>query len=135
MERDFRIEAEIIDFEKQAEEMRMAWGWAYVCEIDGEQVVDHSGQACEWLEMQKCAHEFGLSAGIGGEMHEKAAGRIVEQLFFTPYLKQVLACEHLPTGWFIGFKIFDPQAWEKVKNGTYRMFSIEGRAEIEEVAA
>ena len=35
----------------------------------------------------------------------------------------------LPEGWWIGFYIEDDDAWERIKNGTYRMFSIEGRAE------
>ena len=41
----------------------------------------------------------------------------------------------LPVGWWIGFKITDKDVWEKVKNGTYQMFSIEGEAERVEVRA
>jgi hypothetical protein len=39
----------------------------------------------------------------------------------------------LPIGWWVGFKITDDNAWERVKNGTYRMFSIEGRASREPI--
>ena len=39
----------------------------------------------------------------------------------------------LPVGWWIGFKVTDPEVWEKVKDGTYSMFSIEGEAVREEV--
>ena len=35
----------------------------------------------------------------------------------------------LPIGWWIGFKVLDEDVWEKVKDGTYPMFSIEGEAE------
>ena len=35
----------------------------------------------------------------------------------------------LPVGWLIGFKVLDKEVWEKVKDGTYPMFSIEGEAE------
>ena len=35
----------------------------------------------------------------------------------------------LPVGWWIGFFVTDDDVWEKVKNGTYPMFSIEGEAE------
>ena len=35
----------------------------------------------------------------------------------------------LPVGWWIGFKVLDEEVWEKVRNGTYPMFSIEGEAE------
>jgi len=34
----------------------------------------------------------------------------------------------LPVGWWIGFHVDDDEAWEKIKNGTYKMFSIEGKA-------
>ena len=39
----------------------------------------------------------------------------------------------LPVGWWIGFKVTDDDVWEKVKDGTYSMFSIEGTAERAEV--
>ena len=41
----------------------------------------------------------------------------------------------LPEGWWIGFKVTDPDVWDKVKDGTYPMFSIEGTAIREEIAA
>ena len=34
----------------------------------------------------------------------------------------------LPEGWWIGFYVDDDAAWEKIKDGTYKMFSIEGTA-------
>ena len=39
----------------------------------------------------------------------------------------------LPVGWWIGFQVTDADVWEKVKDGTYSMFSIEGKAERVEV--
>lgn len=39
----------------------------------------------------------------------------------------------LPVGWWIGFKVTDSGVWEKVKDGTYTMFSIEGEAERIEI--
>jgi len=41
--------------------------------------------------------------------------------------------ETLPEGWWIGFKVTDPDVWDKVKDGTYSMFSIEGEAVREEI--
>ena len=29
----------------------------------------------------------------------------------------------------VGFRVSDPDVWEKVKDGTYKMFSIEGTGE------
>ena len=39
----------------------------------------------------------------------------------------------LPVGWWIGFQVLEKGVWEKVKDGTYQMFSIEGEAERVEV--
>ncbi len=39
----------------------------------------------------------------------------------------------LPVGWWIGFYVDDDEAWEKIKNGTYKMFSIEGTATRETI--
>ena len=39
----------------------------------------------------------------------------------------------IPVGWWIGFLVTDEEVWEKVKDGTYTMFSIEGEAERVEV--
>ena len=35
----------------------------------------------------------------------------------------------IPEGWWVGFRVSDPDVWEKVKDGTYKMFSIEGTGE------
>jgi hypothetical protein len=39
----------------------------------------------------------------------------------------------LPIAWWVGFKIEDDETWERVKNGTYQMFSIEGKATREPI--
>ncbi|MCI8806493.1 MAG: hypothetical protein HFE59_11595, partial [Clostridiales bacterium] len=36
-------------------------------------------------------------------------------------------------GWWVGFHIDDAEVWEKIKNGEYRMFSIEGTAVREKI--
>ena len=36
--------------------------------------------------------------------------------------------ETVPYGWWVGFKIDDDDTWNKVKDGSYSMFSIEGTA-------
>ena len=55
---------------------------------------------------------------------------MIESVVFTPEkLKALgLAEDSLPTGWWIGFHVTDADVWEKVKDGTYNMFSIEGTA-------
>ncbi|MGI6497837.1 MAG: XkdF-like putative serine protease domain-containing protein [Oscillospiraceae bacterium] len=39
----------------------------------------------------------------------------------------------LPIAWWVGFKSEDDETWERVKNGTYQMFSIEGKATQEPI--
>ena len=34
----------------------------------------------------------------------------------------------VPEGWFITVKVLDPDVFTKVKNGTFKMFSIQGNA-------
>ena len=51
--------------------------------------------------------------------------------FFEVFTKEKMQAmglpeDALPQGWWIGFYIDDDDAWEKIKSGDYRMFSIEG---------
>ena len=71
-----------------------------------------------------------------GEMHERGgAAVLVESVVFTEEKMQAMGIPAgtLPIGWWIGFKVTDEDVWEKVKDGTYPMFSIEGEAERVEV--
>lgn len=70
------------------------------------------------------------------EMHERGgAAVLVESVVFTEEKMQAMGIPAgtLPIGWWIGFKVTDEDVWEKVKDGTYPMFSIEGEAERVEV--
>lgn len=56
---------------------------------------------------------------------------LVESVVFTEEKMQAMGIPKgtLPVGWWIGFKVLDKEVWEKVKDGMYPMFSIEGEAE------
>ena len=60
---------------------------------------------------------------------------MVESVVFTKEKADALGIppDILPEGWWIGFRITDDEVWEKVKNGEYPMFSIEGKAVREPV--
>lgn len=62
-------------------------------------------------------------------------GKLVESCVFTAEKQKAMGIPEgtLPIGWWIGFKIEDDAAWARVKNGTYKMFSIEGKANREPV--
>jgi hypothetical protein len=51
-------------------------------------------------------------------------------MFFSPEKleKLGLPTDALPTGWWVGFHVEDDAAWARVKDGTYKMFSIQGTA-------
>lgn len=69
-------------------------------------------------------------------MHERGgAAVLVESVVFTEEKTQAMGIPAgaVPVGWWIGFKVLDEDVWEKVKDGTYSMFSIEGEAIREEV--
>ena len=78
------------------------------------------------------SYEFVLLYREGGEMHKRGgAAVLIESVVFTEEKMQAMGIPAgtLPIGWWIGFKVLDKDVWEKVKDGTYQMFSIEGEAE------
>ena len=82
------------------------------------------------------AYQYVLLYREGGERHERGgAAVLVESVVFTEEKMQAMGIPAgtLPIGWWIGFKVTDEDVWEKVKDGTYPMFSIEGEAERVEV--
>ncbi len=69
-------------------------------------------------------------------MHERGGVAVlIESVMFTEEKMAAIGIpkDTIPIGWWIGFKVTDPDVWEKVKDGTYSMFSIEGAAERIEV--
>ncbi len=122
---------------KSDDEKMLAFGWANVSmRVDGELIEDWQGDIIEPEELEAAAYEYVRLYGDGGEMHERGGVAVlIESVVFTEEKMQVMGIPAgtLPVGWWIGFKVTDEDVWEKVKNGTYPMFSIEGEAERVEV--
>lgn len=122
---------------KSDNEKMLAFGWASVSmRVDGELIEDWQKDIVEPEELEDAAYEYVLLYREGGEMHERGgAAVIIESVVFTEEKMQAMGIPAgtLPIGWWIGFKVTDPDVWEKVKDGTYPMFSIEGEAERVEV--
>lgn len=120
---------------KTDDDKRVIFGWASVAiTVDGEQLVDRQQDMIDPEDLEEAAYEYVLNFRDTGEEHipsMRKKGKLVESCVFTEEKQRAMGIPPgvLPVGWWIGFKIFDDDAWAKVKNGTYRMFSVEGRAQ------
>lgn len=122
---------------KSIDDQMLAFGWANVAiRANGEQIEDFQGDIIDPEELEKAAYEFVELYREGGEMHERGgAAVLIESCVFTEEKMEKMGLPKgaLPVGWWIGFKVLDPEVWAKIKDGTYTMFSIEGKAIREEV--
>lgn len=101
-------------------------------------------------ELEKAAYDFVLEFRDTGEMHKGGSvGQLIESIVFTPDKLKALATDPvsgvvyeeglsvlkqlLPPRWWVGFKL-DKSAYQAVKSGKYKMFSIAGEADRTEVA-
>ena len=124
---------------KTDNDKRLVFGWASVSiKIDGEQLEDRQQDMIDPEDLEEAAYEYVLNFRDTGEEHistMRKKGKLVESCVLTAEKQKAMGIPEgtLPIGWWIGFKIEDDAAWERVKNGTYRMFSIEGKASREPV--
>ncbi len=118
--------------QKADDDKRLAFGWASAsANIKGEVVEDSYGDIIDIDELEQAAYKFVELYREGGEMHQRGGcGVLVESVIFTPEKMAAMGIPEgtVPAGWWIGFRVTDDDVWEKVKDGTYPMFSIEGEA-------
>ena len=121
---NIKFEAEIIE---KDEDQRLIFGWASIVEKDGVEVVDSQGDIISGGELEKAFYDFMLNARNAGEMHlRKDAGKLVECIVFTKEKQKALGINLGKVGAWVGFKV-DEESFAKVKDGTYKMFSIGGK--------
>ena len=119
---------------KTDDDKRLVFGWASVSiTVDGEQLEDRQKDMIDPEDLEEAAYEYVLNFRDTGEEHissMRKKGKLVESVVFTEEKQKAMGIPPgtLPVAWWIGFKIEDDAAWERVKNGTYKMFSIEGKA-------
>ena len=120
---------------KMYEDQRLVFGWASISiTADGQQLEDLQHDLIDPEDLEEAVYEYVLNFRDTGEEHRpnlRKKGKLVESCVFTAEKQKAMGLPEgiLPVGWWIGFKIEDDEAWEKVKNGTYKMFSIEGKAQ------
>lgn len=124
---------------KADDDKRLIFGWGSVAiRTDGEQVVDLQNDLIDPEDLEEAVYEYVLDFRDGGEEHIpklRKKARLVESVVFTKEKMKAMGIPEgtVPEGWWLGFYIDDDEAWKKVKNGTYQMFSIEGQGIREEV--
>lgn len=118
---------------KSDEDKRLVFGWANISvRTDGEQVLDLQEDMIDPDELEQAVYEYVLCFGDGGEEHDpsrRKVARLVESCVFTQDKLQAMGLpdDAVPLGWWIGFYVSDDDTWSKIKDGTYQMFSIEGK--------
>lgn len=122
---DFQIQ-------KTNTDKRLVFGWANVAiRKDGEQIVDYQGDMFDPEDLEEAAYDYVLHFRDAGEehiSHLRKKAKLVESVVFTKEKMAAMGIPEgiVPEGWWIGFKVHDDTAWDKIKKGQYRMFSIEG---------
>lgn len=118
-----------VDADKQ-----QVFGWASIVEINGEPVVDLQGDYIDIEEIEKSAYDYVIKSRHGGDMHArdgdvpKVVGTMIESFIVTPEKKEKLGLpDAMPTGWWVGYQVDDPDVWDLVKSGKRTGFSIHGR--------
>ena len=123
--------------QKSDDDKMLAFGWANVAvTVGGKQIEDYHDDMIDPEELEQAAYSFVEFYREGGEMHERGGCAIlIESMVFIKQKMTAIGIPDgtLPEGWWIGFKVTDPDVWDKVKDGTYPMFSIEGEAVREEI--
>lgn len=105
-------------------------GWANVAvNADGSRPLDWQDDIIDTHELEKAAVQFMLAYRESGVMHTgSSVGTVVESIVFTKEKQAAIGIPEgvVPEGWFITVKVHDPVVFEQVKNGTFKMFSIQG---------
>jgi len=119
------------------EDSHTVFGWANVSiRKDGEQIKDSQGHMIDTEDLETAMYAFNLMFRDMGEMHIiKGKGELIESMVFTKRKMKAMGLPEdiLPEAAWVGFYIEDETTWNRVKEGVYKMFSIEGKAIGEEV--
>lgn len=133
VEKDAEIELSADgEIAKMDKKQQIVFGWAYVThDTEGNVNVDKSGDFIDAVEeIEKSAYDYVLSSRKGDADHTNVqSGRLVESIVFTPdkIEKMGIPPGTVPLGWWLGYKVDDPEVWKRVEKGELRAFSIHGK--------
>lgn len=120
-------------FKSDSTEKGLVSGWANVAvNADGTIPLDWQGDVIAPDTLEDAAIEFMLDYRDSGVRHMgDSTGVVVESIVLTKDKQVAIGIPEgiVPEGWFITVKLFDEEVIEKVKNGEFKMFSIQGCGE------
>jgi len=124
------------------DEKRQVFGWASIVEKNGNPVVDLQGDYITIGELEKAAYDYVHKSRVGGAMHRRVdangnviekndrpyhAADLIESFVVTPEkIEKMGLSSSTPVGWWVGFKVNDDDAWQSVKSGDWKGFSVHG---------
>jgi hypothetical protein len=130
---DFRTVHRI---QKVNTERQNVFGWASVGYLPDngryKEYEDWQGDILKNIEdIEDAAYDFTLNSRDSGTEHigKGGKGTLIESFVSTPEKWDAMGIPHgvLPVAWWTGFHISDPSAWDGVKKGRYKMFSVQGQ--------
>lgn len=108
-------------------DQRLVYGWLSVTEKDGALVVDSQRDVIREDTLVKAVHTLMTDTRAAKVMHSgKRVGEFVEAIVFTRDVQKALGIDLGLVGAFACLKVHDDVAWERVKAGELRAFSIGG---------
>lgn len=121
----------LMKISKYKDDGQLVFGWASVAkDVKGNAPLDWQGDMIDPEDLEQAVYKFNLEFRESNEMHIPGStnGTLVESVMFTKEKMASMGIPEgtVPEGWWVGFKISDPAAYQKVKTGIYKMFSIEG---------
>lgn len=115
---------------KTNDDKQLVSGWASVsANADGSLPLDWEDDVIPPCVLEKAAIDFMKDYRDSGVAHEgDSVGTVVESIVMTKEKQAAMGIPEgcVPEGWFITVQINDSDVFAKVKDGTYKMFSIQG---------
>lgn len=117
---------------KSNNDLKLVYGWANVSvNANGSIPMDWQDDVIPPEVLEKAAINFMRDYRGSGVQHQgDVQGVVVESLVFTKEVQHTLGIPEgcVPEGWFIVVQLTDQNLFNEVKKGTYKMFSIQGKA-------
>ena len=121
-------------FSKFDDDKHLAFGWASVVSMGGHPVIDKQGDYIAIEDIEEAAYSYVNKSRVGGDNHTRnglvahKVSDLVESMVFTDdKIEKMGLPDDFPRGWWVGFKVHDPETWSEVRKGNRKGFSIHGR--------